>query len=58
MTNGTNKRLHKISIFGLLIAGLIFLGLSIFGESRSDLTIGLCLITLANVYSTRLKSKE
>ena len=52
------NRLRKISVIGLLIAGLIFLGLNIFGGSRSDLIIGLCLITLANVYSTRLKSKE
>ena len=58
MTSETKNRLHKISIFGLLIAGLIFLGLNIFGGNRSDLIIGLCLITLANVYSTRLKSKE
>ncbi len=52
------NRLHMIIGLCLLIAGLIFLGLSIFGESRADLIIGLCLITLANVYSTRLKSKE
>jgi hypothetical protein len=58
MDNKTRNRLRKISVIGLLIGGLIFLGLSIFGESRSDLTIGLCLITLANVYNTRLKSKE
>ena len=58
MDNKTRNRLRKISIFSLLIAGLIFLGLNIFGGNRSDLIIGLCLITLANVYSTRLKSKE
>ena len=58
MDNKTRNRLRKISVIGLLIAGLIFLGLNIFGGNRSDLIIGLCLITLANVYSTRLKSKE
>ena len=30
MDNKTRNRLRKISVIGLLIAGLIFLGLSIF----------------------------
>ena len=54
------KRLLDIILsgIGMLIAGLIFLGLSIFEESRSDLIIGLCLITIGNVLTTRLKSEK
>lgn len=58
MDSGTRNGLPKISGIGMQIAGLIFLGLSIFGESRSGLIIGLCLITIGNVLTVRLKSDK
>lgn len=58
MDSGTRNGLPKISVIGMQIAGLFFLGLSIFEESRSDLIIGLCLITIGNVLTARLKSEK
>ena len=58
MDNKTRNRLRKISVIGLLIAGLIFLGLSIFEKSRTDLIIGLALIPIGNVHNARLKSEK
>lgn len=58
MDNKTRNRLRKISVIGLLIAGLIFLGLSIFEKSRTDFIIGLALITIGNVHNARLKSEK
>ena len=58
MDNKTRNRLRKISVIGLLIAGLIFLGLSIFEKSITDFIIGLALITIGNVHNARLKSEK
>ena len=58
MDSKMRNRLRKISVIGLLIGGLIFLGLNIFEKSRTDLIIGLALITIGNVHNARLKSEK
>ena len=52
MDSKNRNRLLAISAVGLAIAGLIFLGLSIFGEDRGAyLPAGLACVTLGNLFT-------
>lgn len=47
------NRLLGIAVGGLLIAGILFLGLQLFGENENKvkLIIGLFCVTLANLFN-------
>ncbi|HBA48237.1 MAG TPA: hypothetical protein DCZ91_10665 [Lachnospiraceae bacterium] len=47
------KRLLGIAVGGLLIAGILFLGLQLFGENenKTNLIVGLFCVTLGNLFN-------
>lgn len=53
MENKTLNRLFVVAILGLEIAGLIFVGLSIFGKGTSGWTLpaGLFCVVLGNIFN-------